>query len=141
MFLEQSTEVPLIVLFCKLNWIPIFNLIKMRKILMVFKSLKTSWPPDLRKLFAFVRDSHPVYTRSSNSDLKLPQVKTEQAKSNISYSGASLFNSLPSELRDIENHSSNSYKKKLKTFFLEMNHEVKHINRFSSIACRHIAQC
>ena len=34
LILELSTEVPSIVLFRKLNWIPIFNLIKMRKILM-----------------------------------------------------------------------------------------------------------
>jgi hypothetical protein len=39
------------VLFRKqLNWIPIFNLIKMRKILLVFNTLKTSWPADLRRL-------------------------------------------------------------------------------------------
>ncbi|CAB3997442.1 Hypothetical predicted protein [Paramuricea clavata] len=63
LILEQSTEVPSIVLFRKLNWIPIFNLIKMRKILLVFNTLKTSWPPDLRKLFVFVRDSHPIPTR------------------------------------------------------------------------------
>jgi hypothetical protein len=99
LILEQSTEVSSIVLFRKLNWIgrwiPIFNLIKMRKILTVFNTLKTSWPP-----------------------LKVPSVKTEQDKSKISYSGASLFNSLPSELKDIENHSINSCKKKLKpTFF------------------------
>ena len=115
LILEQSTEVPSIVLFRKLNWIPIFNLIKMRKILLVFNTLKTSWPPDLRKLFVFVRDSHPIPTGSSITDLKVPSVKTTQAKSKISFSGASLFNSLPSELKDTENHSIYSYKKKLKT--------------------------
>ena len=61
---------------------------------MVFNTLKTSWLPDLRKF-----ESHPIPTRSSISDLKVPSVKTEQAKSKISYS---LFNSLPSELKDIE---------------------------------------
>ena len=72
MILAQSAEV----LFRKLNWIPIFNLIKMRKILIVFDTLKTMLPLDLSKLFVFVRDSHPVHTRSSNSDMKLPHVKT-----------------------------------------------------------------
>ncbi len=97
LILEQPIEVPLIVLFRNLDWIPIFNLIKMRKILMVFNILKTSWPPDLRKLFVFVRDSHPISTRSSISDLKVPLVRIEQAKSKISYSGGSLFDSLPSD--------------------------------------------
>ncbi len=90
---------------------------------MVFNTLKMSWPPDLRKLFVFVRDSYPISTRSSISDLKVPLVRTEQAKSQISCSGAILFNSLPSELKDIENHSINSYKKKLKTYFLQLNHD------------------
>ncbi|CAB3981669.1 Hypothetical predicted protein [Paramuricea clavata] len=134
LILEQSTEVPSIVLFRKLNWIPIFNLIKMRKILLVFNTLKTSWPPDLRKLFVFVRDSHPIPTRSSITDLKVPSVKTTQAKSKISFSGASLFNSLPSELKDIENHSIYSYKKKLKTgYFIQLNYEVDHVNKFRCI--------
>ncbi|CAB4009688.1 Hypothetical predicted protein [Paramuricea clavata] len=105
----------------------------MRKILLVFNTLKTSWPPDLRKLFVFVRDSHPIPTRSSITDLKVPSVKTTQAKSKISFSGASLFNSLPSELKDIENHSIYSYKKKLKTYFIQLNYEVDHVNKFSCI--------
>ena len=128
-------------LFRKLNWIPIFNLIKMRKILLVFNTLKTSWPPDLRKLFVFVRDSHPIPTRSSITDLKVPSVKTTQAKSKISFSGASLFNSLPSELKDIENHSIYSYKKKLKTYFIQLNYEVDHVNKFRCIDCKHITHC
>ena len=130
-----------IVLFRKLNWIPIFNLIKMRKVLLVFNTLKTSWPPDLRKLFVFVRDSHPIPTRSSITDLKVPSVKTTQAKSKISFSGASLFNSLPSELKDIENHSIYSYKKKLKTYFIQLNYEVDHVNKFRCIDCKHITHC
>ena len=141
LILELSTEVPSIVLFRKLNWIPIFNLVKMRKILMVFNTLKTSWPPDLRKLFVFVYESHSIHTRSSIANLKVPSVKTEQAKSKISYSGASLFNSLPSELKDIEKNSYTSYKKKLKTYFLQMNYEVDHVNTFCCIACKHITHC
>ncbi len=127
---------PSSVLFLKLNWIPIFNLIKMRKILIVFNILKR-----LHKLFVFVRDSHPISTRSSISDLRVPLVRTEQAKSKISYCGASLFNSLPSELKDIENHSINSCKKKLKTYFSQLNYEVDHINKFRCIDCKHIAHC
>ncbi len=42
--------------------------------------------------------------------------------------GASLFNSLPSELKDIGNHSINFYKNKHKTYFLQLNREVDHIN-------------
>ena len=101
--------------------------------------MRTSWPPDLRELFVFARDSHPISTRSSISDLKVPLDSSEQAKSNISYSSASLFNSLPSELKDIENHSTNPYKtERLKTYFLQLNHEVDHIDKFRCNECKHI---
>ena len=82
LILEQPTEVPSILLFRSLNWIPIFNLIKMRKIIMVFNTLKTSWPPDLRKLFVFVPSKVNLRYR---------------------YMGASLFNSLPAELKIFDN--------------------------------------
>ena len=95
----------------------------------------------VRKLFVFVRDSRPIPTRSFISDLKVPSVKTEQATSKISYSGASLFNSLPSELKDIENHSIKSYKKKLKTYFFQLNYEVDHVNKFRCIECKNITHC
>ena len=67
---------------------------------MVFNTSKTFCPPDLRKLSVFVRKSQPIRTRSTYTDLKVPSIKTEQAKSKISYSGASLFNSLPAELKN-----------------------------------------
>ena len=99
-------------------------LIKIRKILMVFNTLKTSWPSDLRKLFVFLT-SHPISQLSPNFNkilylrFKSPfSYRTEQTKSKISYCGGSLFNSLLSELKDIENHSIHSYKKNLKTYFL-----------------------
>ena len=117
------------------------KLIKMRKIPMLFNTIKTSWPPDQRKLFVYVRDSQPIQTRSTITDLKVPLVKTEQAKSKISFSAASLFNSLPAELKMIENYSLSSYKSKLKTYFLQVNYEVDHINKFSCIVCKHLIRC
>ena len=75
--LEQSTKVPSIVLFRKLNWIPIFNLIKIRKVLVVFNTLKRTLAPEI------FHDSHLISTRSSILDLKLLSVKTMQTKSKI----------------------------------------------------------
>ena len=96
---------------------------------MVFNILETSCP-HFRKLFVFVRGSHPISTTSSISDLKVQSIKTEQAKSKISHSGASLFNSLPSDLIDIQKNSICSYKKKLnKKYFLQLNYIIK--NKFS----------
>ena len=108
---------PSIVLFRKLNWIPIFNDQNEKNVIGI-QYFKNILADGLRKLFVFVRDSHPIPTRSSITDLKVPSVKTTQAKSKISHSGASLFNSLPSELKDIENHSIIPIKRSsIKTLF------------------------
>ena len=40
----------------------------------------------------------------------------------MSYSGASLLNSLPSDLKTIENYTVSSFTIKLKEFFLQLNH-------------------
>jgi hypothetical protein len=55
----------------------------------------------LRKVFAFCRDVSITNTRSAQTDLRLPLVKTDISKAKIFYSGASLFNSLPSDLKTI----------------------------------------
>jgi hypothetical protein len=44
-------------------------------------------------------------------------------------------------LKDIENHSIYSYKKKLKTYFIQLNYEVDHVNMFRCIDCKHITHC
>ena len=113
----------------------------MRKIILVFNYLKTPWPQDLSNLFSFVRESHDAYIRSSITDLKLPQVKSEIAKFQLSYSGAMLFNSLPNELKIIADHSVSSYKTKLKVFFIDLNFAADDINNFPCISCKHVAKC
>ena len=66
--------------------------------------------------------------------------EAEQTK--ISYLGASLFNSLLSELKDIENSNSiYSYKKKLKSYFLQLNYQEDHTNKFPRTECKHIIHC
>jgi hypothetical protein len=49
-------------------------------------------------------------------DLRFPLVKTYISKAKISYSGASLFNSLPSNLKTIENYTVSPFIIKLKEF-------------------------
>lgn len=53
-------------------------------------------------------------TSSSLTHLRLPYVKTEFVKSKLSYSGASLLNSLPNDLKIIANRTISLYKIKLK---------------------------
>ena len=74
--------------------------------------------------------------RSSLTDLKIPVIKIEIAKSKISFSGASLFNSLPDDLKDIANNTAISYKKHLKKLFVALNYN--HVSKFSCNACKHV---
>ena len=80
-------------------------------------------------------------TRSSETDIQVSTVKTEKSKSKITYSGATLFNSLPTNLKLFENYSYNVFKCKLKEYFLNLNNEVEHLENFSCINCKHVVCC
>ena len=132
---------PSVDLFRKLEWIPIYNLIKMRKILLVVSNLRSSSPSDLRELFCFSGASHEVYTRSSVTDLKIPSVKFNISKTKLSYSGVLLFNSLPNDLKVFNDYSPSAYKHKVKRFFSNLNHEVDHLEQFSCLSCKNLVKC
>ena len=124
----------------QLNWIPIDNLIKMRKILLVFNTLHTSTPVEVRNL-SFSCESHEAITRSSLTDLKLQSIKSELSKSKLSYSGAKLFNSLPTELKIIDSFTTSSFKANIKHFFIKMNYEVNHLEHFACLSCKYLVVC
>jgi hypothetical protein len=56
--MDKKLDGPSVELFRQLKRIPSHNIIKMRKILLLFNILKSSWPQDLFVLFTFSRDSH-----------------------------------------------------------------------------------
>ena len=113
----------------------------MRKIMLTFNSLKISLPSDIRNLFTYCWVVSNTNTRYPQTDLRLPPVNTEFAKTKLSCSGASLFNSLQNDLKDIEIHTTPLFKIKLKKFFLQLNHQVNHINKFSCNSCKHVVMC
>ena len=113
----------------------------MRKILFVFRGLKNMAPTDVSDLFQMKNNTTDVFTRSSITDIRVANVKTEKSKCKITYSGAALFNSLPTYLKEIINYSYNTYKLKLKNFFLQLNDEVDHLEDFSCVSCRHVVIC
>ena len=120
LLLDQSIEIPFVGLFRALNWIPVHGLIKMRKVLLVFNYLRSSTPLEIRNLFTFCEDAHSVSTRASVTDLKLSSLRSELGKSKLFYSRAMLFNSLPTDLNIINNYILPSFKRRIKSFFLEL---------------------
>ena len=82
-----------------------------------------------------------IPTRSSQTDIKVENVKTEKSKSKITYSGTNLFNSLPTYLKEVENYSYATFKFKVKEFFLQINEEVDHLEDLSCNDCKHFVRC
>jgi hypothetical protein len=72
----------------------------------------------------------------AQTDLRLSLVKTDISKAKISYSGASLFNSLPADLKLYGLNSS--FTRKRKEFFLQLNHNVQRVDEFSCTTCKHV---
>ena len=119
--LHEKITTPSNLLFRKLKWIPIHNLVEIKKNQMIFNVLLSSTPTEVRKLFTFVHEAHNKYTHSSLIDLSLHSVGSGSAKSKLSYSSALLFSSLPSNLNLIYNYTNSTYITKLKTFFRNLN--------------------
>ena len=67
---------------------------------MIYKCLNNLAPNYLVNLFKYVSDNHSYVTRNVTDDyLALPAVSTSLYKRSLSYNGATLWNSLPSEIR------------------------------------------
>ena len=91
-------------LFLKLNWIPVFDLIKYRKLFLLFIVLLN---PNARKCLSnrcqFLCDSRgPLgrFTRASLYDLKVPCPHNNSGKRTLAYTATELFNDLSSDLKE-----------------------------------------
>ena len=97
-------------LFLKLNWIPVFDLIKYRKLFLLFiVLLNPNAPKCLRNRFQFLCDSRgPLgrFTRASLYDLKVPCPHSNSGKRTLAHSATKLFNDLSSDLKEFSISSS-----------------------------------
>ena len=114
-------------LFLKLNWIPVFDLIKYRKLFLLFiVLLNPNAPKCLRNRFQFLCDSRgPLgrFTRASLYDLKVPCPHSNSGKRTLAYTATKLFNDLSFDLREEgrnlnisgEEEIENSFKSELRS--------------------------
>ena len=77
-----------------LGWSTISNLVRKETATLTYKSLNSLAPDYLRKLFAKCSDDRERFLRSSETDLKIPLLKTINGQKAFSYRGAKLWNSL-----------------------------------------------
>ena len=115
-------------LFLKLNWIPVFDLIKYRKLFLLFIVLLTpNAPKCLRNSFQFLCDSRWVlgrFTRASLYDLKVPCPHSNSGKRTLAYSATKLFNDLSSDWKEFSISSSFHWYLNFFLPLLSLNYEV-----------------
>ena len=140
-------------LFLKLNWIPVFDFIKCRKLFVLFiVLLNPNAPKCLRNRFQFLCDSRgPLgrFTRASLYDLKVPCPHSNSGKRTLAYSATKLFNDLSSDLKEFSISSSplifkflpSSLKSKLRSLFFSRLSSAEHLEDLLCSTCRYSIHC
>jgi hypothetical protein len=67
-------------------------------------------------MFKTLNNMGPNYLRNSSSTIRLPKPNTNNMKKSFMYDGASIWNSLPKNIR--ESNSLSSFKRKIATYSL-----------------------
>ena len=96
------------------GWLSVRNLINLDiGVVFMYKTQNGMAPEEFNQLFVPVGNIYGCLTRSAqNGNLRLPKIKLKCAQGSISYSGAKLWNSIPSVIRKAE--SIVSFKEKYK---------------------------
>ena len=139
-------------LFLKLKWIPVFDLIKYRKLVLLFiVLLNQNAPRSLRNRFQFLSDSRaPLgrFTRASLYDLKVPFPHSNSGKRTLAYTATKLFNDFSSDLKEFSISSSSliskflpaSLKSKLRNLFLSHLSSTEHLEELLCSTCRYFTR-
>ena len=77
-----------------LGWSTIRNLVRKETAALTCKSINSLAPDYFRKLFAKCSNDRERFLRSSETDLKIPLLKTINGQKAFPYHGAKLWNSL-----------------------------------------------
>ena len=88
----------------KLGWDNLCTRRKKQKLKLMFKTLNDQCPEYLKGLFKPFSTGYSL--RNSDNKLALPNPRTDFLKRSFSYSGAHLWNSLPSDVRAIRSFSN-----------------------------------
>jgi hypothetical protein len=98
-----------------LDWLHIHYRVQYKVLLYVFKALKQEAPLYLEELVNIYKPTRSLWSES-NTTLVTPIVRTKSyGERRFDKAAASLWNGLPSELRNVQ--SANVFKEKLKTHF------------------------
>lgn len=116
---DKPWDSPSSPLFEESSLLPIDYRVNFRLTLMTYKAVNGLVPKYLSSLFIFKNSVSQRVTRSTqNNDLYVPDSKLNLTRNGLAYSGAILYNILPSNIRKIR--CLTTFKKELYKYFLEM---------------------
>ena len=133
--------------FPQLKFIPIFYLIKFRKLLLLLNILiNPNAPPSFKLMFNFLSATRQhARTRACLYDLKLPYPCTDSGKRTFLYSASILFNALDSDCKQLAMSTActsdastlrlTTTKRKLRNYFL---HKLTCINHLEDLFLRQL---
>ena len=99
-----------------LHWLPVTARIQFKIALLTFKTLTTHQPSYIDDLLQQHRSSRQLRSSAHNL-LEIPRMRTGFAQRSFTYSAPHIWNTLPRDITGNLNVSTNTFKKKLKTFY------------------------
>lgn len=153
LLLDADFTEPSVSLFSKLKWLPIFDLIKLRKLVILFTILNNPDAPlCLKRKFNFLSSvrSAGLRTRACAFNLHVPYPRSNSGKRTFAYSAATLFNCLDTDLKQIAcvspssiifSSKLNNFKHKLFILFLKFASSVSHLEELMCRGCRFSLYC
>lgn len=151
LLLDADFNQPSVSLFSQLKWLPIFDLIKLRKLVILFTILNNpDTPLCLKRKFKFLSSvrSTGLRTRACAFNLQVPYPRSTSGKRTFAYSAATLFNCLDTDLKQITcaSPSSITFSSRLNNFkhkqsFLKFASNVFHLEELMCHACRFSLYC
>ena len=153
LLLDADYSQPSVSLFSKLKWLPIFDHIKLRKLVLLFIILNNPDAPlCLQRKFNILSSvrSTDLRTRACAFNLQVPYPRSNSGKRAFAYSTATLFNCLDTDLKQIVRVSPsciiyssrlNNFKHKLFILFLKFASNVSHLEALTCYDCRFSLYC
>ena len=115
MLLDNSAQ-----MFQKLRWLPIDDIIRIKKLCMMFKIVTKECPDYFTSYRTYIKNTHTYNTRlSSNNALAVPKCRSNAGLRTFHASATRLCNRLDDKLRNMTNESN--FKKHLLEKFLNIN--------------------
>ena len=147
--LDADFSTPSVLLFSQIRIIPIFDLVKFRKLLLLVNILTNpSTPSSFKQMFKFLSSIRQrALTRACAYDLQPPFPRTDSGKRTSLYSASILFNCLDSDCKQLAaSPSFSSYrptnaKQKLRNIFLNKLNVTNHIEDLFCINCKYLLNC